>query len=187
MNNADFLMRKKRELEGETKEFDKKQNEELARNFNSLSPVEQELFLLNNCRLVFSEAGKYSNGNANLQEDLISSGIVGLQKAIMNYDKDKQVLFGTYATVCIRNEMFMFLRKKQQHQSDIELDAPILDNNVDNLTRLDCLQFLLGMIETDGDIIDNIYQQEILQNIFLMIDDLSERDYFILMHSYGIG
>lgn len=187
MNNADFLMQKKRELEGTNTEFDKNKNEELAKNFHSLSSLEQELFLLNNCRLVFKEASRYAQANSNLQEDLISSGIVGLQKAIMSFDKSKKILFGTYATVCIRNEMFMFLRKKRKYQSDMELDAPIIDDDSENLTRLDCLQFLLGMVETEEDIIDNIYEQDILQQIFLIIDSLSEKDYFILMHSYGIG
>jgi RNA polymerase sigma factor for flagellar operon FliA len=55
--------------------------------------------------------------------DLISVGFSGLLKAIRGYDKSKNVLFKTYASIRIRGEMLDFIRKEwkskaaHQHQT----------------------------------------------------------------------
>lgn len=186
MNNIKFLIQKQKELE-EIESFDKNKNELLARNFQSLSPQEQELFMLNNCRLVFKMASHYSYQNSVLQEELISSGILGLQKAIMSFDMNKNVSFSAYASICIRNEMFLFLRVNRKYQSNIELDSPPMSTNVEHLTKLDTIQLLLGLVETENNIINEIYEQDLLSEILCMIYELPEKDFYILMHSYGIG
>lgn len=48
-----------------------------------------------------------------LDDDLFQIGMVGLVKAINTFDPDKGVRFTTYATLIIRNEILMTLRKKR--------------------------------------------------------------------------
>lgn len=48
-----------------------------------------------------------------LDEDLFSTGIVGVVKAINTFNPDKGVKFTTYATPIIRNEILMTFKKKR--------------------------------------------------------------------------
>lgn len=180
MNIIDFLVQKNIEIGGGLKPFNNIENERLAKMYYSLSPKEQELFFLNNCKLVVKIAQNYSSYNSDyaLQEELILSGIVGLQTAIDNFDPNKGQFY-SFAWGCIRNEMLHFLKYHNKHQPNIELDAPILDDKV--LTQLDLIMTLLE------NRIDIIYQQDLIKDLMYMIEELDDRDFFILVHSYGIG
>lgn len=48
-----------------------------------------------------------------LDEDLFSTGIIGLVKAVNTFNPDKGAKFSAYATPIIRNEILMTLRKKR--------------------------------------------------------------------------
>lgn len=52
------------------------------------------------------------------KKDLISIGNIGLIKAAKTYNKSKDVLFSTYASKCINNEILMFLRKLKREQKN---------------------------------------------------------------------
>ena len=64
--------------------------------------------------LVFSQALCFLN-DPNF-EDYIQAGLIGLLKAIRNYDKNK-AKFSTFATVCIRNEIQNLNKKSKKHKS----------------------------------------------------------------------
>ena len=71
-------------------------------------------------------------------------GLIGLVKAANNYDASKKVAFSTVATVYIRNEILIDIRRtnalrNKTNIKTISLDAPI--NNVDGeeLTVQDCI------------------------------------------------
>lgn len=61
--------------------------------------------------LVVSQALRFSNNRSSV-EDYIQVGLIGLLKAIRNYDSEKSK-FSTFATVCIRNEIFRYSRKNK--------------------------------------------------------------------------
>ncbi len=46
-------------------------------------------------------------------DDYIQVGLMGLLKAIRNYNPEKSK-FSTFATVCIRNEILKFIKKKKR-------------------------------------------------------------------------
>lgn len=58
-----------------------------------------------------------------LDEDLFSTGIIGVVKAVNTFNPDKGVKFSTYATPIIRNEILITFRKKQIIPS-FSLDEP---------------------------------------------------------------
>ena len=62
--------------------------------------------------LVVSQAIRFSSQKSDL-EDCIQVGLIGLLKAIRNYDPD-QSKFSTFATVCIKNEIFRHIKKNKQ-------------------------------------------------------------------------
>ena len=65
-----------------------------------------------NLRLVAHVARKYQNTGEEM-EDLISTGCIGLMKAIDTFDAGKGRL-ATYACRCIDNELLMLLRSKKK-------------------------------------------------------------------------
>lgn len=80
------------------------------------------------------------------KKDLISIGNIGLIKAAKTYDKSKNVLFSTYASKCINNEILMFLRKlkrertKAPYSLDKEIDGVIIDDDVkDKIALIDTI------------------------------------------------
>lgn len=62
-----------------------------------------------------------------LDEDLFSTGIVGIVKAVNTFNPDKGVRFSTYATYVIRNEILMYLRKGNQLLISLD-ENYVLDN-----------------------------------------------------------
>jgi RNA polymerase sporulation-specific sigma factor len=61
-------------------------------------------------------------------EDLISTGTIGLIKAINTFNTEKNIKLATYASRCVENEILMFLRKNTHSKNEISLDEPL---NVD--------------------------------------------------------
>ena len=89
---------------------------------------EQNKLVTDNVRLVYYHFGKlrYNDFKNSHGDDFISEGMMGLVKAAKSFDPTKGVKFATYATRCINNEFFMYLRKLRRTDSPlISLDAPI--------------------------------------------------------------
>ena len=67
-------------------------------------------------------------------EDLTQEGMVGLIKAVREFDADKEASFRTFAEVCIRNRLYSALRAsaREKHQAlnqSVSLDTPDFDSN----------------------------------------------------------
>ena len=67
-------------------------------------------------------------------EDLTQEGMVGLIKAVREFDADKDASFRTFAEVCIRNRLYTVLRasSREKHQAlnqSVSLDTPDFDSN----------------------------------------------------------
>ncbi|MHA5221062.1 sigma-70 family RNA polymerase sigma factor [Dysosmobacter sp. Phy] len=67
-------------------------------------------------------------------EDLTQEGMVGLIKAVREYDAAKEASFRTFAEICIRNRLYSVLRaaardKHSPLNQSVPLDTPFLDSN----------------------------------------------------------
>lgn len=65
-------------------------------------------------------------------EDLIQEGMVGLLKAVREYDPEKEASFRTFAEVCIRNRLYSVLRAaaRDKHaplNQSVPLDTPFFE------------------------------------------------------------
>lgn len=67
-------------------------------------------------------------------EDLTQEGMVGLLKAVREYDASKEASFRTFAEICIRNRLYSVLRAaaRDKHlalNQSVPLDTPFFDGN----------------------------------------------------------
>ena len=67
-------------------------------------------------------------------EDLTQEGMVGLIKAVREYDAGKAASFRTFAEICIRNRLYSVLRAaaRDKHlplNQSVPLDTPFFDSN----------------------------------------------------------
>lgn len=74
-------------------------------------------YLLNKYKpLVSNKIGKYFIIGAE-KEDIMQEGMIGLYKAIRNFDKDKQNTFKTFANICIERQLITAIKTstRQKH------------------------------------------------------------------------
>ena len=83
----------------------------------------KEILIERNMRLVAHIAKKYQNSDEDM-EDLISTGTIGLIKAVLSFDAGKGRL-ATYACRCIDNELLMLFRAKKKSSKEVSLYEPI--------------------------------------------------------------
>ena len=67
-------------------------------------------------------------------EDLTQEGMIGLMRAIREYDAEKAASFRTFAEICIRNRLYSAVRmaagnKHSPLNQSVSLDTPFFDSN----------------------------------------------------------
>jgi len=100
---------------------------------------EQDKLVMDNMRLVYYLFGKIHHNEFKYshEDDFKSEGMIGLIKAAKSFDASKGIKFATYATRCINNEFFMYLRKLRKKDGPlVSLDSPI-DCEGETLTLAD--------------------------------------------------
>ena len=70
------------------------------------------------------------------KDDLIQEGMIGLYKAIMDYNEDKNASFKTFANLCITRQIITAVKAstRQKHMplnSYLSLDKPLFDEETD--------------------------------------------------------
>lgn len=115
------------------------------------------------------------------REDIIQEGMIGLYKAIRDYDKDKLTSFKAFAELCITRQIITAIKTatRQKHiplNSYVSLNKPIYDEESDR-TLLDVLS---GVKITDPE--ELIISREELNNIESKIGEiLSDLEWEVLM------
>jgi RNA polymerase sporulation-specific sigma factor len=125
-------------------------------------------------------AKKFDTSGVGL-EDLISSGTIGLIKAVETFRADRNIKLATYASRCIENEILMFLRKASQYRGEISIDEPL---NVD----WDGNELLLSdVLGTEEDIVSRGVEQEAERECLLAaVDALPPREKEIMELRFGL-
>ncbi|MCR2045556.1 RNA polymerase sporulation sigma factor SigH [Anaerosalibacter massiliensis] len=115
------------------------------------------------------------------REDIIQEGMIGLYKAIRDYNKDKLTSFKAFAELCITRQIITAIKTatRQKHiplNSYVSLNKPIYDEESDR-TLLDVLS---GVKITDPE--ELIIGREELNNIENKIGEiLSDLEWEVLM------
>lgn len=134
-----------------------------------------------NLRLVAHISKKYYNAVSD-GDDLISIGTIGLIKAVDTFRLDKCAKFSSYASICIQNEILMYLRSGKKSALDISMNEPIdTDRNGNVLTIMDTI----AVDDTIADDIDTAIKCSKLRKI--IHEELTDTERDIIVKRYGLN
>ena len=137
--------------------------------------------ITHNLRLVVYLAKKYENTGVPA-EDMISIGTIGLIKAVNTFTPERNIKLATYASRCIGNEIFMYLRKSSNRRQEASIDEPL---NVDGDGNELLLSDILG---SDEDQISQRLEQDAERAILRRaVDSLSPRERQIMELRFGLA
>lgn len=141
-----------------------------------LNSEKQRELVLQNQKLVYYLV-KQLNVVHNNFEDMVSIGTIGLIKAAASYDYEKDIRFATYATRCIKNEIFMYFRKENMRANDISLEASLsVDSDGNELT-------LSEIVASPGDFTEELASDEIFENfINIVLNCLTKKERLIMLY-----
>ena len=133
-----------------------------------------------NLRLVAYIAKKFENTGIDF-EDLISTGAIGLIKAVRTFKLDKNIRLATYASRCIENEILMQIRKVSKIKNDISLDKPLCEDFEGNELVLS------DILPSDDDVEETTVEKPSDKKIIGdLIAKLSSREREIMILRYGL-
>ena len=141
----------------------------------------KHILIERNLRLVAHIMKKYQFLEEDL-EDLISIGTIGLIKAIISFNPEKNSRLGTYAARCIENEILMMLRGKKKTAKEVSLYEPIGTDREGNKIRL------YDIIETtDNDAHTLVARKDDIKTLYQKLESvLSDRERLVLRMRYGL-
>ncbi len=116
---------------GALDEYKNLSDEELVRGAKNDKKAVSEL-IVRYLRTVQFLAGRYS---ADIYEDLVQEGFMGLLKAVNTYRPDENVKFSTYAHVCVKNKIITSLKKNSLINGVEFTDEMIEDLFADEKTK----------------------------------------------------
>ena len=155
----------------EVKLLDPVSKDEFTKLFSQYKKGDMEAYdklIISNLKLVLFAVKKIKWFNIDYDE-LIQVGIIGLIKAIRNFDISRYCEFSTFAMKCINSEIYMFVRKENKNikrglLSDILLDEIMID---------------------DYSLEENYFEKELKENLNNMILNLPDRERQIIYMYFG--
>lgn len=141
----------------------------------------REILIERNLRLVAHIAKKYATATQSM-DDYISTGTIGLIKAVNTYRSGKSVRLATYAARCIENEILMSIRASKKTSSEVSINLPIGTDKDGNEISLN------DILGTDPDtVIDDINTRIQVRDMLNALGSvLTDREKQIIIHRYGI-
>ncbi|MEE1315105.1 MAG: RNA polymerase sporulation sigma factor SigK [Faecalimonas sp.] len=141
----------------------------------------KHILIERNLRLVAHVLKKYQHLDEDM-EDLLSIGTIGLIKAIVTFNPDKNNRLGAYAARCIENEILMMLRNKRKTSREISLYEPIGTDREGNQIEL------YDILETDSDdAYTKIARKEDIRVLYEKLESvLTPRERLVLKLRYGL-
>ena len=145
-------------------------DEELVKLIKNENNKEALEFLLNKYKeIVNMKVGKYFIIGAE-KEDMVQEGMIGLYKAIKNFEEDKQSSFKSFANLCIERQMITAI-KTSNRQKNIPLNS-YLSLNISTSSEDEEGKDLFDVIETNliEDPLDTVTKKEYYTFIEKTID-----------------
>ena len=143
--------------ENDARTLDQKSDEELCSLAASGKREAEEILVTRYNRLVRTCARPFFLAGGD-SEDLTQEGMVGLIKAVREYNAEKEASFRTFAEICIRSRLYSVLRaaardKQQPLNQSVSLDTPYFDSNsytsgTNNLAQRNPEDFLIDREHT---------------------------------------
>ena len=116
------------------------------------------------------------------KKELVSIGLLGLIKAVDNYDVEKGYEFTTFATKCITNEILMAIRKNQRVHYLCSLDEPITNDE-----RTESGLLISDKLCSDVNLVLDYEQKEEYERIRNIVKSLTGKKKMIVEMRYGFA
>lgn len=158
--------------------------EEIYELFKENTKESKDKIVLYNIKLVFHVVKTmYRNYfDKGFKNDLYSMGMIGLIKAVKYFDITKNYEFTTYATNCIKNEIYNYVTKTRfSCYNTLNLDGTIKNSKNDSETPL------LELIQTQLNIEEDYVKKESFEIVLEIIESLPEYRKEIFKSYYGIN
>ena len=137
-------------------------DEELVKLIKEKNDKDALEFLLNKYKdTVNMKVGKYFIIGAE-KEDMVQEGMIGLYKAIKNFDEDKQSSFKSFANMCIERQMITAI-KTSNRQKHIPLNSYL------------SLNLSTGDDETDGKDLLDVFDANMVED---PLETVTKREYY---------
>jgi len=165
--------------------------------FNCLEEIpDQKLILLKDkglvlmtCEEVFEQFDRFIHyivlkfKNCMDKDELYQLGIMGLVKAYKGYDADKKILFMTFATHCMENEILMSIRSEKKHKSEESIDViKVMDSSGNNNLTLESQ--LSDDIDYEELAINNVTKNDFNEKLDRLLNCLGKRNKEIVILTY---
>ena len=133
------------------KVLSKKEMEDLFKKYQDGDKSAKDILIEGNLKLVLSILKKYNNGKHNV-DDLFQIGVVGLIKAIDNFDLSYNLMFSTYAVTLISGEIRRYIRDN----TPFRVSRSIKELSYDILAYKEAYQKKHGIEPSFKNIADNL-------------------------------
>lgn len=152
----------------------KKEFNQLLTKYRNGDKYALEKLIIHNQKLVLSRVERLNYYRCDF-DDLFQLGMIGLVKAIDNFDMTKEYEFSTYASKCIDNEILMYLRKNSKNRTLISID----DSPEEGYSLKETLR-------DEYDLEEDCIDREMVLVIRNKVSELSDRERLIVSLYYGI-
>lgn len=141
----------------------------------------KHILIERNLRLVAHVVKKYQHLEEDTQ-DLISIGTIGLIKAVMTFNPQKNNRLGTYAARCIENEILMLLRNRRKLSREVSLYEPVgCDRDGNKIQLFDIIE------SKERDVHETLELKEDIKILYDKLESvLSTRERLVLKMRYGL-
>ena len=141
----------------------------------------KRILIERNLRLVAHVARKYVNQGEET-EDLIAVGTVGLIKAVVTFNHQKNSKLATYAARCVENELLMLFRNRRKVNRDVSIYDPIgTDKEGNEISLLDIIE------SPPVDIVEEYSTRQDIRFLFSSMKDiLTPKEYQVICCRYGL-
>ena len=111
---------------------------QLAAEAQAGDTLAEETLIRNYSGIVYKKARAYFMAGADV-EDVVQEGMIGLLKAVRNYDADKNASFGTFAERCVTNQIISAIRsadriKHKPLNTSVSLNRPVSPDGEKTIT-----------------------------------------------------
>ncbi|MEE0771686.1 MAG: RNA polymerase sporulation sigma factor SigH [Anaerovoracaceae bacterium] len=142
----------------------------------------EELLMRKYKETVRTKAKMYYMAGAD-EEDVVQEGMIGLLKAIRQFDADKEASFGTFAGICITRQIISAIRSADRHKhkplntsvslsdplkeenGEITLEDTLKTNTAENPETLLVIKDIAYYILHNGDNILSDFEMEVLNEV----------------------
>lgn len=151
------------------KQFEGKTDEEIIQWIKQGNSKALDYLMYRYKELVNIKVSRYFMAGAE-REDIVQEGLIGLFKAIKNFDPEKKITFKTFANVCIERQLITAI-KASNRQKHIPLNSYLSLNTTNNDEDSDKDMYDILHLDVMEDPLDMITKKEYYQNVEDIIEN----------------